>query len=360
MMTHPLPFFVSIGALTVLIGTSLGCPASSPGEADAASDKGSETITYNSCAPITVGSWSAESSDVSAAAVTSVVESVDGESYVLRFLFERYGEPGTDSGTFDLSVAPDNNFGTCAHCVVASNNAAEPTFFYVDQGSLELRRDPFGRRFDFTATDLRLVEVTLDPQTRESTPVPGGRCLTAATIELDDRFPPSNWSCTKSLFADGADCHCDCSARDPDCSGSLGKPAPAPVDCETGEVCTFDPVLSASSCKSGCDWGQRVACEFGTCVYSNGAKDDGDTCIDQATQLDLAAVGEACASGGNLQRYCGLEDKFATGYCDVYDMCRSICDSDDQTCSVSDHSCQLFLPGGASYGYCGPPPPVDG
>jgi len=358
--------FVSCGLLAA-VSVLAACPEDTPSPAPDASSgdaPASETVDdvgSGSCTAVTLGSWSAESSDVSAALVASVNESVLGKSFEFRLLFERYGPIGGDMGTFDFSQAPDNNFGTCAHCAVASSNDAEPTFFYVDQGSLQLNQDPYGRVFDLSVTGLRLIEVTLDPITRSSTPVPGGACITVDDFAVDQAFPVPDWTCDQALFGDGQ-CHCDCAGFDPDCQGTFGQPPPEPVDCEANEACAFDPVLEISLCRATCDWKGRTACAQGICVPSVADIDAGDQCLTQAPRFDLVAVGEPCQAN-NYQRYCAVDDPiggFAMGYCDAGNVCRAFCESDAECTDAPDHSCQFFLIGQPSYGYCGPPPPADG
>ncbi|MGM0577900.1 MAG: hypothetical protein ACQEXJ_19395 [Myxococcota bacterium] len=93
-----------------------------------------------------------------------------------------------DIGTFDLAPAPNDSYATCEQCVqvvVDAGTAYERRFFQtggtitVNEGS-----DPFAGLIDTALTDVTLVEVTIDPETFETTPVSGGACM-----ELDASNP---------------------------------------------------------------------------------------------------------------------------------------------------------------------------
>ncbi len=310
-----------------------------------------------SCQRLQLGEWEAFSSDVSVSLEAPVKNLIDGEELTFTFLFERYSQ-GPDIGTFDLSDGADANFGTCAHCVVAS--APGGTVYYVETGILTTRKDPYKRRFDMSLTGARLIEVTLDPATRFSTPVDNGRCvvLDAGDLDIEQAFPPSGWTCPEDDYADGEGCHCDCGAADSDCGsdfiGEVGLPV---VDCAEGTTCGFDPILFAPRCEETCDWGNRVGCSSGTCVFNTGWIEEPDQCVKEFQRLDEADIGEACESN-NFQRYCALTDGFALGYCDAENTCRGIC-GEGGSCDDPEHTCQWFV-NDDGYGYCGFPPPEDG
>lgn len=83
------------------------------------------------------------------------------------------------AGSFALGTGPESNYATCDHCVLVyrdiANNAPGKTFFQ-SAGTLTLPQPPGAATLDISFTDLTLVEVTIDPDTFISTPVPGGEC----------------------------------------------------------------------------------------------------------------------------------------------------------------------------------------
>jgi hypothetical protein len=108
------------------------------------------------------------------------------------FVLELFGGPAPlATGTFDLSKSPDNNFSACRHCVaVRQDLGADGTpqkWYFQAAGRLALDsvEDPPTPRSAGTMRDLKLVEVTIDPQTYISTPVPGGACLLVDTASWD-------------------------------------------------------------------------------------------------------------------------------------------------------------------------------
>ena len=47
------------------------------------------------------------------------------------------------------------------------------------------------------------------------------------------------------------------------------------------------------------------------------------------------------------------------GWCDFVNVCRAICQADDE-CPDPEHTCRPFVFEEGSLGYCGPEPPEDG
>lgn len=299
-----------------------------------------------------------EHDDVSVRYGATLTPGVEGPN-PLSLLFERY-DPGADVGTFPLGPeGRDGNFGDCAHCVVVV--VAPDRAYFADRGTLVNRADPYERTLDSTLTDVRLVEVMVDGETRRSTPIEGGRCVELEDVTLTGTFPREGWSCDPALYDDGEACHCECGAFDPDCEDRRECPPfdpgctprePLPVaDCGAGDVCAFDPEAESTRCIEGCDWSARTACAEGVCVY---ATDDGsDLCQTSAMRLDDANIEEPCTPTG-LQRYCAITDGFAFGYCGPHDVCREVCD-DDAACTLPGHTCRRFF-GVDGLGYCGPEP----
>lgn len=315
------------------------------------------------CAQVQVtGDWTLDNADDVSIQYDAVISPVVNNQYaLLRLLFERYA-PGQDTGTFALGPqGTDENFGDCAHCVYLVGQSRGRVYF-ADQGSLELRQDPYSRRLDAHITGLRLIEVEVDPVTRASTPVPGGGCAQVADFTATGLFPATGWTCAQDKYNDGQSCECTCGAPDPDCDDRTQCPPFDPgcvtrddlplSDCAQGQLCTFDPELESTACTEVCDWAQRTPCPRGACIYSYGVTEE-DTCLDSAERLVEATVGQPCGSS-NYQQFCQVEDGFAMGYCGPNGVCRAVCGS-DQECTEPGHTCRLFLLEGG-LGYCGPEP----
>ena len=288
----------------------------------------------------------------------------------LKLLFERYS-PGEDVGTFKLGAGgADENFGDCAHCVYIKTESAERAYF-ATAGTLTLSEDPYSRELDVKVEGLELREVSVDGVTRASTLVDGGGCVRVRDFSSSRIFPAAGWTCEEARYKDGEACDCECGAVDPDCNGPTGclpgdeacgadfTPLPV-VGCEAGEQCLFDPETMGLSCVSSCDWEARSLCASGICLYDTSGS-EGDTCVESAARFVDVEVGEACLKPGETtiyQLYCALDEGFATGYCDAWDVCREVCQEGSE-CEQADHTCRLFAATSA-LGYCGPEPPVDG
>ena len=335
-------------------------------ERDGGEDDGGEPDAVDAAAPdactrVTLSDWELVlSDDVSVGYEASLNPSVGP---VMRFglLFERRSI-GPDIGTFDFGEGDDANFGSCSHCAYAWIDQSQA--YYADRGSLVTRADPYAFALDLDLTGVRLVESTIDRATRGSTPIPDGACIEIEDVTVDLRFGPPGWTCSVDDYNDGLACHCLCGAFDPDCGSGECPPFdpgcvprdPLPIaDCGAGEVCTFNPIQRSMECSATCDWENRTACEDGTCVFSFGVGPD-DTCEPPSDILDSAMFEQPCQSGG-LQKVCNVVDGFALGYCDFGDVCRPVCEADDDC--TAPHTCRRFL-GDEGLGFCGGPPPADG
>lgn len=333
---------------------------------DADDDAGDVGDPPKSCTQVSVSEdWALEgATDVSIAYRSVVAPRIQGYP-LLTLLFERYS-PGPDVGVFELGVGADGNYGTCAHCVVMQGSNIERAFF-ADRGTLEMFEDPYSRRLGARATGLRLVEVEVDPFTRESTPIPDGDCIEIADFEATGNYPLQGWTCDEAQFNDGERCDCTCGAWDPDCNpGQTVCPPGVPdcelretlpiVDCAPEQLCTFDPETFAGACTDVCDWAGRAdACtgELAVCVYDIGVG-DGPTCWNSAERVSAAALGEPCSDNTIYQQVCNVVDGFAEGYCGPAGECRPLCQTDED-CPVEDETCRHFAFEG-DLGYCGPEP----
>ena len=65
-------------------------------------------------------------------------------------------------------------------------------------------------------------------------------------------------------------------------------------------------------------------------------------------------IGEPCQAGGLYQRFCNVVDGYSDGYCGPNNICRTICDAQED-CTQPGETCRFFL-GPEGLGYCGPEP----
>jgi hypothetical protein len=82
-------------------------------------------------------------------------------------------------GEIDLGAGENVNYSTCSQCLKlhrAAMDANPAKDFYPDQGLLHLSTTPGADPLPVAFTNLRFIEVTIDPNTFLSTPVPGGEC----------------------------------------------------------------------------------------------------------------------------------------------------------------------------------------
>ncbi len=340
-------------------GVDAGGGDGDAGMDDAGGDGGDD------CISVVPGELGAEYvDDVGAEFVLPLDTEIDEKRRDLRLLFEKIlGEPLT--GTFQLGTGADENFGTCARCVWIRGDSPERGWF-ATEGTLVSATNPFSRRVDFEVTGLKLVEVAIDPLTRTSAPLRGGSCIEVKDFEGSGVFPPSTWRCDDEAFRDGASCDCECGAWDPDCgTGEACLPGdihciPAPTEplpvanCMAEEVCTFNPKDQGTVCLESCNWLGGEACTMGgTCIFDFGVG-DGDLCHADPDRISPdVRLGEDCPVNG-YQIVCDVVDGFARGFCGPNNVCRSICESDDD-CEDEAHTCRKFWkPEGL--GYCGPEP----
>ncbi len=86
------------------------------------------------------------------------------------------------SGTFNFSSGIDSNYSTCNHCLRIfedETTVSRARQYYPFTGSMSVSPSA-----DVTFTDVRLIEVTVDPQTYFSSPVAGGRCVRLSNTTL--------------------------------------------------------------------------------------------------------------------------------------------------------------------------------
>ncbi len=132
--------------------------------------------------------------DIFGYVTTSVAPDIVVPGGLDEFQLHLYGTslelPPLVPGTFNLGAGIETNFSSCAHCVLVfsldTEGGTSKTFFQ-QSGTLNLTDvdDPLTADAAASMTNLKLVEVTIDPNTFASTPVPGGACLTMANYSFD-------------------------------------------------------------------------------------------------------------------------------------------------------------------------------
>lgn len=154
--------------------SSAGGGGATSGEGGAGGEGGS-----SSCTPVTLGEALLVDADPTASSIAYDLLGLDASKEHVLYLefFDIAGAQTT--GSFDLGAAPDDNYETCAHCLIAFEdvNGAAPTVFYPAKGTLHVTTADtlYTGASAGTFEGVELVEVTLDETI--TTPVPGGRCL---------------------------------------------------------------------------------------------------------------------------------------------------------------------------------------
>jgi hypothetical protein len=171
-----------------------------------------------------------------AASFTPNIQSATAYSFVLSI----QAPPAYDgnlTGTFDLTENGDDNYKTCARCILVFGDVgANRTIYYASEGTLVI--DPASTQLtgniDATVTNLTLVEVKI-ANDYTSTPVPNGRCLTVASAEISVMTGgPAGWTCDPDYYDDDG-CDCGCGVKDIDCAGTTNA-----AECEYCTVCSND------------------------------------------------------------------------------------------------------------------------
>lgn len=189
-----------------------------------------------------------------------------------------------EAGTYDLSQPPDDNYATCVHCVRGAEDIVgteETKSYYPASGSLIIHNidTPLDGKSKGSLVNVKLVEVTIDQQTGQSTPVAGGSCL---------YINSASWDLTAGAVEAGAPC-----SNAEEC----GDPAhficdPSSATCQSGQCDHNDPCPDANDiCIS-----QIAAATVGACYPKCTPFTSGNGC----------APNEECitASWDQLSGYC--------------------------------------------------------
>ncbi len=231
-----------------------------------------------------------------------------------------------DTGSIDLSVAPNDNYATCNECALvfedATMSGVAKTYFQVSgQLSLDATSQPTAGLVSGSITDVKLVEVTIDPMTFESTPVPGGGCLHIAAKSFDvtggggaggggtggaggagvgggggsgtGGGAPAGWTCDPLFYNAQDGCDCNCGVYDPDCDDTSATV----FGCDdANRVCAMDRTWS--NCQAPTTWtcGQTTYDDGVTCNCNCGTQDL--DCQNAALPVSGCSANQICDTSG--------------------------------------------------------------
>jgi len=273
--------------------------------------------------------------------------------FVLKF-FNYNERTEMPTGTFPLGEGMNENTGGCAECLNVfvdqlTANSAPAMLLFQSAGSITLLHDPRDTILRGSVQGLTLVEVTLDPETQASEPVPGGLCVTVEDLTWDFHFVPEAWTCDPGYYNNSDDCDCGCGAPDPDCSPAFGEPPPF-RGCDADEQCVIDRCLKTCSTAA-----PTQACAAGVCALGVPL----DVCDTDPAVVDPAPLGGTCTLGYPAL-VCGVLNGIQRGACDVEDQtCRPVCASHTD-CAVNAQCAQLVFGADLSWkGYCAPGAPYE-
>ena len=269
-------------------------------------------------------------------------------------------------GTVDLTAGANANYATCTECALVygdidQENQTTGKIYYQSAGSLTLTADPYKLNLQGTITGLKLIEVTINEETFESTAVAGGGCIeVSGTFTMDY----AGWSCDYDTTfgtddpngeppVDGA-CDCECGeVTDPDCA----QFSPTVNGCEAAETCG-----GGGTCIAACDIYTPTACTTGTCVSRNALVQFGgvgspvDYCESNGDLIDTAAIGVICADQDSTF-FCGVDAGIAKGICALNGadyMCEKACRIGGTDCAGNETCTPLDTD--APTGTCRPTP----
>jgi hypothetical protein len=149
------------------------------------------------------------------------------------------------TGPFDLaSMGVNDNYSTCHQCIrliedLDFDAGMVANVYFQSQGTIDIdpSSDVFGTSLSATLTGVRLVEVTIDPMTFVSTPVPDGACADIVDGTITGTAIPMEWMCAPTAYAGLDGCDCGCSLLDLDC---LDMTIDSCNFCDTNGSCSME------------------------------------------------------------------------------------------------------------------------
>ncbi len=304
----------------------------------------------DNCAPVDVAGWSTDPDNPQMlSGLVSPIGGPDPDQASLQF-FESSTVKITP-GTYDLSSGADANFATCAHCLLVfedvSGSGAATTFFQ-QSGTLTLASitSPPNGVVAGALTNAKLVEVTVDPNTYESTPVPGGACLFIANSSIATTASEAGKPCTNPSDC-GSPTATVCDPKTATCPAQPGCTATAPNCADPSDVCLGQVELAAvGACYAKCDPLADTLCDAGfSCVPISLAASDG-ACFRSGTGAADGACNSAqsAISTGCVAGYVCTHDQGAEA---AAGQCRKVCDfwgpypgcGNEQDCTILGSVC---------------------
>lgn len=216
-------------------------PADSTGDTTGSDDDSSDSSGDPACTSFTLGSSLIRTNEDPWFWDSSSFDPLIGEPMNLDIFRLELWDEGPHTGVFDLSMGPNNDYSTCLQCIRIFEDGpdalAATRQYFPESGTLQIDENaapagPMIAAFD----NVRLVEVTIDPKTLETTAVPDGQCLL-----LDGYMTAPNNSCENHCGAPGPvpgsfpTCYCN-----DDCD-DFGDCCP---DICADDVCGGDPVCT--------------------------------------------------------------------------------------------------------------------
>jgi hypothetical protein len=141
----------------------------------------------SNCTPITLASLLSTDTEAGGSSLVYEVEGLDPNKTHVAYI-EFYDVAGTQQpGDYDLGSPPDDNYQSCAHCLLVYENFSDssPIAFFPRAGSMTVAEadTAFNGQSSGSLSDVVLEEVTL--MNTVTTPVVGGRCLSLASGSWD-------------------------------------------------------------------------------------------------------------------------------------------------------------------------------
>ena len=85
--------------------------------------------------------------------------------------------------------------------------------YFQTAGSVTLTEDPLTISASSARSPVELEEVTINPQSAVSTPVPGGKCATLPDNNVNHDRVPNAWTCAHADYGTTTTCNCVCGTR---------------------------------------------------------------------------------------------------------------------------------------------------
>ena len=149
-------------------------------------DDGTGEIVYE-CVGISIENIALNQEYMTYEGSTSVGDETLEDLFSLQFYKEDLSpQDALTVGTYDLATGLNENYSSCTECTLIYEDLAEDgsgyaKYFYQMEGTLEITEVKEGTMESKGTLTAKVVEVTIDGSTYESTPVAGGACYEIET-----------------------------------------------------------------------------------------------------------------------------------------------------------------------------------